>query len=181
MPRKSKKSRRNPKITPYRGKEKQKIVPFQGTAGQSEGKKKKEKKVQRIIPFRGKAKIGEEKGGKPSPFEGKRKKEDEKDQRQRKKVQRIIPFEEKAKEKKETLATLFGERLLGSMPGDEVGIAPAETPQPRLSAPTGRPRDHSPLPRVSATLRSPTQPQLPGPTLFSTGCPTGSSAYGLPW
>ena len=90
--------------------------------------------MQRIIPFQGKAKTEEEKGGKPFPFEGKRTKEDEKDERQRKKVQRIIPFEKKAKEKKETLATLLGERMLGSMPSDEVGIAPAETPQPRLSA-----------------------------------------------
>ena len=53
---------------------------------------------------------------------------------QRKKVQRIIPFEGKAKENKETLATLFGERMLGTMPSDEVGIAPAEPPKPRLSA-----------------------------------------------
>ena len=49
-------------------------------------------------------------------------------------MQRIIPFEGKAKEKKETLATVFGERMLGSMPSDEVGIAPADPPQPRLSA-----------------------------------------------
>ena len=49
-------------------------------------------------------------------------------------MQRIILFEGKAKEKKETLATLFGERMLGSMPSDEVGIAPADPPQPRPSA-----------------------------------------------
>ena len=43
-------------------------------------------------------------------------------------MQRIIPFEGKAKEKKETLATLFGERMLGSMPSDEVGTSPACRP-----------------------------------------------------
>ena len=128
MPWKTKKSRRNPTITPYRGNEKQKIIPFQGKAGQKAGKKKKEKKVRRIIPFQGKAKTQEEKEGTPFPFEGNRKKEEEKEEKQRKKVQRIIPFEGKAKEKKDTLATLFGELVLGSMSSDKVGIAPADPP-----------------------------------------------------
>ena len=134
MPGKEKNARRTPKITPYRGKEGQKIIPFQGKARQKEEKKEKEKKVHRIIPYQGKARKEHEKEGKPFPFEGKRKKEEEKEEKQRKKVERIIPFEGKAKEKKETLATLFGERMLGSMPCAEVGIAPADPPQPRLSA-----------------------------------------------
>ena len=50
-------------------------------------------------------------------------------------MQRIIPFQGKAKkeEKKETLATLFGERMLGGMPSDEVGVAPAALAPPCLS------------------------------------------------
>ena len=137
MPGKEKKTRSTPKITPYRGKEEHKIIPFEGKARQKEEKKEKEeKKVQRIVPFQGKARKAreEEEKGKPFPFEGKGKKEEEKEEKQRKKGQRIIPFEGKAEQKKETLATLFGERMLGSMPSDEVGIAPAAPPQPRLSA-----------------------------------------------
>ena len=132
---KEKKMRRIPKITPYRGKEEHKIIPFEGKARKKEEEKEKEeKKVQRIIPFQGKARKEEEKEEKPFHFEGKGTKEEEKEEKQRKKVQRIIPFEGKAKEKKETLATLFGEGMLGSMPSNEVGIAPAAPPPPRLSA-----------------------------------------------
>ena len=82
------------------------------------------------------AKKEEEKEEQLFPFEGKAKKEEQKDEKQPKKVQRIIPFEGKAKkeEKKETLASLFGERMLGSMPSDEVGVAPAAPTAPRLSA-----------------------------------------------
>ena len=45
------------------------------------------------------------------PFEGTAKKEEGKEEKQGKRVQRIIPFKE---ERKETLATLFDERMLGS-------------------------------------------------------------------
>ena len=38
------------------------------------------------------------------------------------------------KEKKETLATMLGERMLGSMPSDEVGVGPPAPATPRLSA-----------------------------------------------
>ena len=72
MPRKEKKRRRTPKISPYRGKdEHQKEV-------------KREEKVQKIIPSEGKAK-----------------KKEEKEEKQGKKVQRIIPFEGKAKKEEE--------------------------------------------------------------------------------
>ena len=37
-------------------------------------------------------------------------------------------------EKKETLATLFGERMSGSMPSHDVGVAVAAPAPPRLSA-----------------------------------------------
>ena len=161
MPGKEKKTRETPKITPYGGKEEDKIIPFEGKARQKEEKKEKEKKVQRIIPVQGKTRKEEEKEIKPFPVEGKGKKEEDKEEKQRKKVQRIIPFEGKAKEKKETLATLFGERMLRSMPSDEVGIAPADPP---VGLPTGRPRHHSPLPRVSATVPQrcfSTPPSLP--------------------
>ena len=125
MPRKEKKGRRTPKITAYRGKEEHKK------------QEKRERKVQKIIPFEGKAKKKEEKVEKQEnvqriiPLQGKAKKEEEKEEKQGKRVQSIIPFNE---QNKETLTTLFGERMLGSMPSDEVGVAPAAPPPPRPSA-----------------------------------------------
>ena len=91
----------------------QKIIPFKAKK-REEREEKQEKKVQRTIPFEGKAK-----------------KEEGEEEKQGKRVQRIIPFKE---ERKETLATLFGERMLGSMPSDEVGVAPAAPALLRLSA-----------------------------------------------
>ena len=131
MPRKEKKRRRTPKITLHRGKE------------EHQKEAKGEEKVRNLIPFEGKAKKNEEKEEKQRkkvqrviPFEGKAKKEEEKEEKQGKKVQRIISFEGKApkEEKKYTLATLFGERMLGSIPSDEVGVAPAAPATPRPSA-----------------------------------------------
>ena len=97
---------------------------------------KREQKVQKIIPF--KAKKREEREEKQDkkvqrsiPFEGKAKKEEGKEERQGKRVHSIIPFKE---ERNETLTTLFAERMLGSMPNDEVGVAPAAPAPPRLSA-----------------------------------------------
>ena len=90
--------------------------------------------MQRISPFEGKARKEEEKEEKLFPFEGKAKREEEKEEKQREKVQRIIPFEGKAKEKKETLATFFGERMSCSMSSDEVGVFRAAPPLLRLLA-----------------------------------------------
>ena len=106
----------------------QRIIPFEGKAG------KEEEKEEKLIPFEGMAKKEEGKEEKLFPFEAK--KEEEKEEKQGKKVHRIVPLEGKAKkeQKKETLATLFGKRLLGSMPSDEVGVALAVPAPPRPPA-----------------------------------------------
>ena len=72
------------------------------------------------------------------PEEEKEKVQKEKKERQEreKKENEDVKGEEKEeeKEKKETLTTVFGERMLGSMPSDEVGVAPAAPATPHLSA-----------------------------------------------
>ena len=115
MPGEERKRKEEHKNEEKREKKGQTIIPFKAKK-REEREEKQEKKVQRTIPFEGKAK-----------------KEEGKEEKQGKKVQRIIPFKE---ERKETLATLFGERMLRSMPSDEVGVAPlAPAPAlPRLSA-----------------------------------------------
>ena len=103
MPGKEKKVRRIPKITPYRGKEEHKIIPFQGKARQKEEKKEKEKKMQRIIPFQGKARKEEETEGKPFPFEGKRKRRRRRKKSSGRRCRGSSPLKEKQRRRRRPL------------------------------------------------------------------------------
>ena len=89
--------------------------------------------------------------------EKKEREEKEKKQKEKRPKDRIVPWEEmvenerKEKEKEKeregppTLAALMGERLLGSMPTDEVGIRPEGPVAPPVGLPTGRPKEYSPV------------------------------------
>ena len=66
----------------------------------------------------------------------KKKERQEKAKKEKEEEKEDVKEEEKEeeKEKKETIATVFGERMLGSMSIHEVGVAPAAPATPRLSA-----------------------------------------------